>query len=700
MSCNVLTPLVSSSGLSFILYIATIQIFSVIGLPITKLFFKKWLDSGYIFSRLIGFVVVTYIAWLGASLNIFPYNQLSLIVTVIFLLIFFSVTTLLANRKIHLRTSLTKSIIIEEILFFLFFISFLMIRWKNPDLWHPVMGGEKPMDFAFINSMVRSQHIPPIDPWFSGESINYYYFGQLLVATITKIINIAPSISYNLTLAFIFAQTAVSVFSLVSHFSKNRYYGLFASFFLVICGNLAQIPLIVQSLSTKLPINAWYWTASRVMLNNEINEFPFFSFLYADLHSHLISLPIIVLIISCLLSFNKSITTKLSDLLKFIFISFLIGFIRACNVWDFPTYYLFTCIVLSFSLIRAKKYFIIKSLLICFLILLLSTSFISPFLSNFKTGPLGINLYNGPKTRLTDYLIINGLFVYLFISYLVSIVVLIVKKLAKKRDIFLPLFLYMIAFGLTIIPETVYLSLGLGRINMVFKYYFQAWIFFAISSAISLKYIYQSFSGKHFIVKTSWSLLFFILFTSTLVYPVTATPAKMSDRISQLTPPTLDGMLYMKNSYYSDNGQNLNLAWDYDAINWLNRNIENSPVILEANTPVYRWGSRVSIYTGLPTVIGWDWHETAHRSYLVENEIATRLNDVKNAYNTLVEKDLFKILDKYKVEYIYIGELERAYYNPDGLKKFDDFVTENKLELVFQNTGVVIYHVIVVNDFK
>ena len=102
----------------------------------------------------------------------------------------------------------------------------------------------------------------------------------------------------------------------------------------------------------------------------------------------------------------------------------------------------------------------------------------------------------------------------------------------------------------------------------------------------------------------------------------------------------------------------------------------------------------------MPTVIGWDWHETAHRSYLVENEIATRLNDVKNAYNTLVEKDLFKILDKYKVEYIYIGELERAYYNPDGLKKFDDFVTENKLELVFQNTGVVIYHVIVVNDFK
>jgi uncharacterized membrane protein len=61
----------------------------------------------------------------------------------------------------------------------------------------------------------------------------------------------------------------------------------------------------------------------------------------------------------------------------------------------------------------------------------------------------------------------------------------------------------------------------------------------------------------------------------------------------------------MRISVYVDDGRSITLDWDRQAFDWLRQNVHGIPTILEANTPLYRWGSRVSIYTGLPTVIGW-----------------------------------------------------------------------------------------------
>ena len=121
------------------------------------------------------------------------------------------------------------------------------------------------------------------------------------------------------------------------------------------------------------------------------------------------------------------------------------------------------------------------------------------------------------------------------------------------------------------------------------------------------------------------------------------------------------------------------------------QNVRGIPTIVEANTPLYRWGSRVSIYTGLPTVIGWDWHQKQQRSVLPGQLIDQRIADVRTIYNSIDVNEAVQLLQQYHVGYIYVGRLERLYYDPAGLGKFT--VPNPAWSLVYQNDQVQIYQV-------
>jgi uncharacterized membrane protein len=135
----------------------------------------------------------------------------------------------------------------------------------------------------------------------------------------------------------------------------------------------------------------------------------------------------------------------------------------------------------------------------------------------------------------------------------------------------------------------------------------------------------------------------------------------------------------------------MDLRQDKQAIDWLRENVDGSPVVLEAVTPLYRWGSRISVYTGLPTVIGWDWHQTQQRPDM-QPLIDRRKNDVQQMLGeTRTFASIRPLLDRYNVRFIYIGPLERAYYSESALAKFDEGVENGMLELVYDQNGVKIY---------
>jgi len=149
----------------------------------------------------------------------------------------------------------------------------------------------------------------------------------------------------------------------------------------------------------------------------------------------------------------------------------------------------------------------------------------------------------------------------------------------------------------------------------------------------------------------------------------------------------------MQTSFYNDQGVDMDLNQDYQAIEWMRGNVQGSPVIVEANTVEYRWGNRYTIYTGLPGVLGWNWHQRQQRGFLSYNGIANRLNEIPGFYLTESVEDALNFLRKYDVKYIVLGQLERLYYNGAGLDKFLQYDGVYWQE-VFRYEGTVIYEVL------
>jgi len=89
--------------------------------------------------------------------------------------------------------------------------------------------------------------------------------------------------------------------------------------------------------------------------------------------------------------------------------------------------------------------------------------------------------------------------------------------------------------------------------------------------------------------------------------------------------------------------------------------------------PEYRWGSRFTIYTGLPGVVGWNWHQRQQRAIVPGEWVYNRVNAVNAFYHTVSAAEALDFLRKYQVRYIIVGQLERAVYSLDGLQKFADW---------------------------
>ena len=166
----------------------------------------------------------------------------------------------------------------------------------SPDVWNT----EKPMDMAFLNAANRADTFPPEDPWLAGADLNYYYLGHLAMAVLVKLTGRrARTSGYNLAVAALFALTAAAVFTLAATLwgaargpRGALRAGLAAVVLVLVAGNLEGARLLIADGG---PLREYDWFAASRVIDDTINEFPWFSFLLGDLHAHVLALPFTLL---------------------------------------------------------------------------------------------------------------------------------------------------------------------------------------------------------------------------------------------------------------------------------------------------------------------------------------------------------------------------------------------------------------------
>jgi uncharacterized membrane protein len=160
-----------------------------------------------------------------------------------------------------------------------------------------------------------------------------------------------------------------------------------------------------------------------------------------------------------------------------------------------------------------------------------------------------------------------------------------------------------------------------------------------------------------------------VLACFTAVWSVVAVAARLS---AHEAGPTLDGMRWLERSQ----------PGDARAIEWLRRNVNGAPVILEAAGDA-GLHARVATFTGLPTVIGWPGHERQWN-----HPAGRRPADVAEIYRTTDTGEASALLDRYRVRYVLVGAVERQDYPGPGLGKFAALG-----EKVFDDVGTRLYRV-------
>lgn len=716
---------------SFVIWYISLLILGVVFFPLTrKLIGERFVDLAYPFSKTVGILALSYTIFVLGTLRLVSFSQISLAV----LLLGFTTLNILlvAPYKKNLFPRKTLSFIVfEEILFIVSLAVWAFIRGHEPS----IRGLEKFMDFGFINSIIRSSHFPPLDMWYSGTTgipqgfpINYYYFGHLTGAVITKLSGLKSNITYNLLLATIFALSMTQVFSMIiniiSHFVSGLYpklkaktnslklalFGIVGAVLVNLAGNLHTIYLFTTGYPNEKPVPFWnilgsynpsaYWypNATR-FIPFTIHEFPSYSYVVADLHGHVFDIPFVLLSLTVVLGifinlpFMLKQTKILLSLVKkqkpyefliktvrhpLFFTSTLLGFLIGVhymtNAVDGPIYLLLVMLVFILLLPSLLlRIVFIGTILVTFAITIVPFSlFFKPFVSG-----IGVNCSPDFLTNLKKI----GPFLF-----------------EKGNCQVSALWMLFILWGFFVINAVILFTLhrlipirlqkpqqtASHNIHLYMALLFAFGIFLIIiPEFFYIKDIYPAHFRANTMFKLGYQAFIMMSIASTYtLFRLTLLPKtkKVLTTFLYMFPfflvviypfysvPSYYGDLSKKSSLNGSNWLKETRLEDYEIIDYLNTNVKDQPTILEAQGDSYTDYERISAYTGLPTVAGWWVHEWLWRGS--SSIVSDRIPHITTVYESISLSDTIFYLKLYNIKYVVVSSLEREKYPNLNESKF------------------------------
>ncbi len=342
----------------------TLSLIGAVAWPAGMWLFQRLPDKGYAFSKMLGLLLASYSFWFLGSVG-FVDNTLGGSLLALGLVVGLSLwmrrqlTTSAAENVNSALVSEGESVaspwgwvrhnwryvLMVEVIF-----GALLVGWAWARAHHPaITATEKPMEFAFLNSALRTPDFPLLDPWLSGFGISYYHFGYIMTAFIARLAGVSESLAFNLAVAWLAAGTGIGALGLVYNLvaaagptARRAAWtlGIVAAVALPLAGNLQIVLEIAHAngigsegwwrwldirdingpaddtgffASEVGPRFWWWWRSSRVIHEYHLDgqpeeglapiaEFPGFSFVLGDLHPHVLALPFAFLSLGLALS--------------------------------------------------------------------------------------------------------------------------------------------------------------------------------------------------------------------------------------------------------------------------------------------------------------------------------------------------------------------------------------------------------------
>jgi len=472
-----------------------------------------------------------------------------------------------------------------------------------------------------------------------------------------------------------------------------------------------------------------------------ITEFPAFSFLLGDLHPHLMALPYLILALGLAhelyLVAKDGLPRGWWHQWRFWALPLAVGALGFMNTWDLPL--ALTACLLAFALGRTAnrgegRPLVWGTLAVWGWMAFWSLALYAPFYATLRSQVQGIGVVYWAKTSLRHYLLCFGLWLLpivvelfahheegwsgalpsrkwrgfwaawvliIILPWLAILLVggwgrlllatiqvalsgpwllllqsvllaLLVADLgaqlsldaARRNDCQIIIrLLALLGIGLTYVTEFVYVrDLFNSRMNTVFKMYYQAWALLALSASLALYRLRDTEGWPKLGYAATW-----IVLLASLYYPAAAAYTRAGGYRGEAT---LDGVAFLRQSSPSE----------YRAYEWVQA-LGGQGVLVEAPGESYVAStSRMSAWSGMPTIVGWAGHEVQWRGD--SREVERRRADVDLIYTLPDRYQVLALLRQYGATHLYIGPYEREHYQIDAGKIawFASFLTTKYAE--------------------
>ncbi len=712
-----------------VIWLVSMWLLGWLMLPVSRRIFSNLPDGGLAAGRTLALVLVSLLAFWLASLSVAPLSLAPFFFVVLPLFAFVGPLRRTESRREFFQWARDnqRSLLFSDLLFIGVFIFFVWVRARQgarSDV-------EKPMDSAIMAMTSRASFLPAAHPWFGGATFtNYYYFFHLIGGLLMRSLGTPPAYGYNLVYALFCALFVSPLWSLCAALTRSMKYGLVAAVVVALLGHFE--PLRQLFIQHSWPLS--WWSTSRVIQDttkeitaDTINEYPAFTTLIGDAHGHFFALAIATLFF-CLcfaLFIPASGSTRLGRVshrsLVLILLGLLIGALVMGNTWDAPTYGLLA-VVCGFLTVGEKKWRSVSGLM-PLLPLMIAPIVALPYLHLYKSqisgaalewwSPAGgsFMLFWGGflalwllaiwgRDKFKPFFLIVAVVVWgCCLVYppvgIIGLLIVSIERLWQARNgstaarsstpdtafiaalallgaiaLFAPMFFYIRG----------YFGDGPNRHqDTVFKFFLQAWLLLGTAAICGAINVWRELPARRLLVRNVFLAVWSVPLLCSLTVLWARTVADAPREGDHYVHPSLDGAQHLPEG-------------DRKAIEWLRQHSDEKDIVLEAvgrtaqNTMGgdYSVAGRVSAISGVAAALGWPDHV---RMWGVDyGEIIKRWDVVRRIYSWPNNAEALNLLKQLNVRYVYVGGLEREYYDAAALARLD-----SALQVVYDEDGVRIY---------